>query len=102
QHGGQTLAEQLDAPAARLDAATASMSDRRRKAFDLLLSAKAREAFDLSKEPPTLRDRYGRNLFGSSVLLARRLVEAGVTFVTVHAEAQPNGHWHTLDSNFTI
>jgi hypothetical protein len=100
----QSLVDQLDAAAARFDGygPTASMTDRRRKAFDLLLSPKARAAFDLSREPTPLRDRYGRDLFGSSVLLARRLVEAGVTFVTIHTEAKPNGHWDTHDNNFAM
>ena len=53
------------------------------RAFDMLTSAKSRQAFDLSNEDPRLRDRYGRTLFGSSTLIARRLVEAGVRFVNV-------------------
>lgn len=53
-------------------------------AFDLLTSSRAREAFDLSRESDALRDRYGRHTFGQSALLARRLVEHGVTFVTVN------------------
>jgi hypothetical protein len=56
------------------------------RAFSMLCSSKTRDAFDLSQEPPQLRARYGRNLFGSSMLVARRLVEAGVPFVSVHAE----------------
>ncbi|MBY0513056.1 MAG: DUF1501 domain-containing protein [Gemmataceae bacterium] len=100
----QSLVEQLDGAAARYDASspTAAMSDRRRRAFDLLLSPKARAAFDLTREPTPLRDRYGRDLFGSSVLLARRLVEAGVTFVSIHTEAKPNGHWDTHSNNFNM
>jgi uncharacterized protein (DUF1501 family) len=47
-------------------------------------SAKARDAFDLSKEPSSVRDRYGRTRFGQSCLMARRLIEAGVRFVTVN------------------
>jgi uncharacterized protein (DUF1501 family) len=47
-------------------------------------SPKAREAFDLSKEPDRTRDRYGRTRFGQSCLLARRLIERGVRFVTVN------------------
>ncbi len=47
------------------------------KALSLVLSGRARDAFDLTKEPAQLRDRYGRNTFGQSLLLARRLVEAG-------------------------
>lgn len=54
------------------------------KAFDLLRSSKGRAAFDLDQEKPELRDRYGRNRFGQSVLLARRLVEAGVSLVQVN------------------
>src|SRR6185295_7265235 len=53
-------------------------------AFNLLTSRQAREAFDVSQEPDALRDRYGRHTFGQSALLARRLVEHGVTFVTVN------------------
>jgi hypothetical protein len=53
-------------------------------AFDLLTGQQARDAFDISREPDTLRDRYGRHEFGQSALLARRLVERGVTFVTVN------------------
>ena len=57
---------------------------RSRQAFDLLRAGQARAAFDLDKEPPALRDRYGRNRWGQSVLLARRLVEAGVSLVQVN------------------
>jgi hypothetical protein len=54
------------------------------QAYTLISSAKAREAFDLSREPDAVKDRYGRNRFGLSCLLARRLIEAGVRFVTVN------------------
>jgi uncharacterized protein (DUF1501 family) len=53
-------------------------------AYRLMSSRQAREAFDLSKEPDSLRDRYGRTRFGQSCLLARRLIERGVRFVTVN------------------
>lgn len=56
----------------------------RGKAFDLLRSPAARRAFDIHQEPDALRDRYGRNRFGQSVLLARRLVESGVRLVQVN------------------
>jgi hypothetical protein len=100
----KTLLQQLDGQAARLDASgsAAQMSRRQRQAFDLLLSSKARSAFDLEKEPPGVRDRYGRDVFGSCVLLARRLVEAGVTFVTIHTEAKGPGHWDTHENNFNL
>lgn len=53
-------------------------------AFRLMASPTAREAFDLKAEPEAVRDRYGRTRFGQSCLLARRLVERGVRFVTVN------------------
>lgn len=53
-------------------------------AYRLMTSARAREAFDLSKEPQKVRERYGMTRFGQSCLLARRLVEAGVRFVTIN------------------
>jgi len=66
------------------------------KAFGIVTSPRAKHAFDLSNEDPRLRDRYGRNNFGQSCLLARRLVEAGVRFVTVSF-----GGWDTHQQNFT-
>jgi hypothetical protein len=54
------------------------------QAYTLMSSAKARQAFDLAKEPEDSRSRYGKNRFGQSCLLARRLIEAGVRFVTVN------------------
>jgi uncharacterized protein (DUF1501 family) len=52
--------------------------------FDLVSSAKAQEAFDIQKEDPKVRERYGRNDMGQRFLLARRLVEVGVSWVTVN------------------
>src|SRR5262249_40830427 len=54
-----------------------------RLAYEMLTSAKVREAFDLGAEAAKSRERYGRTLFGSTALLARRLVERGVKFVNV-------------------
>ncbi|MBZ5595627.1 MAG: DUF1501 domain-containing protein [Acidobacteriia bacterium] len=54
------------------------------QAYTLMSSQKAREAFELAKEPESVRQRYGENRFGQSCLLARRLIEAGVRFVTVN------------------
>ena len=53
-------------------------------AFKLMTSTKARDAFDLEKEPQAVRERYGMHRFGQSCLLARRLIEAGVRFVTIN------------------
>ena len=62
------------------------------QAFDFVTGAPAREAFDIAAETPEMRDRYGRNSWGQSVLLARRLVEAGSTFVTCHFGGWDH-HW---------
>jgi hypothetical protein len=81
----QTLLEQLDRETRRLDAQLniGQYSRTRERAFSLLTSRKLREAFDLGRDDPRLRDRYGRSLFGSSMLVARKLVEAGVKFINV-------------------
>jgi hypothetical protein len=71
-----------------------SLDEFQQKAYNLILGD-ARKAFDLSQEPDAMRDRYGRNEFGQSCLLARRLVEAGVPFVTVHDRG-----WDSHKNNF--
>jgi len=63
-----------------------------RSALDFVRSHQARVAFDIGREDPRLRDRYGRDTWGQSFLLARRLVEAGSTFVTVHLGGWDH-HW---------
>src|SRR5205823_6617937 len=63
----------------------------RARAFDLVSSPAAQRAFDLSREPDVMRDRYGRHTFGQSCLLARRLVEAGVRLVQVNFVRHDNG-----------
>lgn len=60
-----------------------AMDDFNRQAIDMLTSPKVRDAFDLSQEPAALRDRYGWNAYGQRAILGRRLVEAGVRFVTM-------------------
>ncbi|MBI3461783.1 MAG: DUF1501 domain-containing protein [Planctomycetes bacterium] len=70
------------------------------KAFALVTSPEARRAFDLSQEPPQVRDRYGRNPWGQSHLLARRLVESGVRFVTT--VNGPSIVWDTHKDNFNL
>jgi hypothetical protein len=59
----------------------------RESAFQMLTSPKVARAFDLSREDPRLRDRYGRHLWGQSCLLARRLAEAGSSVITIDALA---------------
>jgi hypothetical protein len=70
----------------------------RAKALKLMTSDDAGRAFDLSKEPPKVRERYGRHSWGQSHLLARRLVEAGVRFVTT--VNGPSITWDTHEDNF--
>jgi len=67
------------------------------KALGLVLSGRARDAFDLNKETPEMRERYGRNTFGQSCLLARRLVEAGTRFVEVIWPKVANSDNHSWD-----
>ena len=75
------------------------------KAYDLVLSGKARDAFDLTKEKDTVRERYGMHTFGQSTLMARRLIEAGTKFVQVNWPSVANGDpettaWDTHAANF--
>lgn len=77
---------------------TRQISENQEKAFDTLTSPATRDAFDLAREPAALRDRYGRHLFGQSLLLARRLVEAGVGLVQANMGAMNN--WDTHTDNF--
>jgi len=67
-----------------------------RDAMQMVTSDQAQKAFDISKEDPKLREAYGRNDLGQSCLLARRLVEAGVTYITIQA----GGGWDTHGDNF--
>jgi hypothetical protein len=100
----RSLLEQFEERSSKMhqSAESARLTRQQSKAFDLLLSSKAKAAFDLSRENPKLRDRYGRDLFGSSTLMARRLVESGVSYVAIHTEAKPNGHWDTHANNFNM
>jgi hypothetical protein len=66
-----------------------------RDAFEIVTGERCRNAFNIHSEDPRLRDRYGRDSVGQSALLARRLVENGVTYVTVNI-----GGWDTHNNNF--
>jgi hypothetical protein len=89
----RSLLDQLagDAPRAPIDA-------QREKALSLLVSGRVSRAFELGREDPKARDRYGRHMFGQSLLLARRLVEAGVPVVQVNLGRVQN--WDTHQANF--
>ena len=92
----RTLLQSIDAMASRLEQADLlrDMQTYQEKAFGVILG-ESKKAFDLSQEPDELRDRYGRNSFGQSCLLARRLVENGVPFITINM-----GGWDTHTDNF--
>jgi hypothetical protein len=79
-------------------AAAQSMDSARRRAFELLSSDRVRTALDLGPEDAKLRDRYGRTTFGQSLILARRLIEAGVPCTTVNWST--GGSWDTHGNNF--
>ncbi|MDX2037404.1 MAG: DUF1501 domain-containing protein [Isosphaeraceae bacterium] len=81
------------------EAAVRGMRSYQDRAVDLLTSRETRAAFDLQSEEPRIRDRYGRTTYGQSVLLARRLVEAGVRFITVYYSPGIGG-WDTHKDNF--
>ncbi len=98
----QTLLEQIDRQTAALERSRVveGMAHFQRQVFTLLTSPKTRSAFDLSRESDVSRDRYGRHLWGSSLLLCRRLVEAGSLFVSVNWEADNGNHWDLHENNF--
>jgi hypothetical protein len=110
--GRRTLLQQFDDQRRRADARAAHQGyqGKHQLAFDLLTSVRVREAFDLDREPDRLRARYGHSLFGSSTLLARRLLERGVRFVNVswdnfreRFEFPPSNQvWDTHERNFPI
>lgn len=78
------------------DAQLAALAESEAQAYDLILGD-AGKVFDLSQEKPDLRDRYGRTTFGQSCLVARRLVERGVPYVTINYKG-----WDTHKQNFQI
>lgn len=94
-----TLRDSINAGMKGLDAAVASyaLDEYYDKALGLVLSGKAREAFNLAAEDDATREMYGRNTFGQSCLLARRLVEAGTRVVEVNWPKVANSDNHSWD-----
>ena len=93
------LLRRIDAVRRSASPAVQQMDTVYQRAFNLITSRPARDAFDLGREPLSLREKYGINPWGRGALLARRLVEAGVTFVTMnHYEADVD--W--WDDHYTI
>lgn len=70
------------------------------RACDLLTSPSAQRAFQLDQEPARVRDAYGRNIYGQSLLLARRLVEAGTRLACISWAPDANATWDTHGANF--
>ena len=95
------LLKQMDAKFRAIEASAdmAAMDSFYQKAYDLLKSPAARKAFDIGAEKESMRDRYGRTPVGQGALLARRLVESGVRFVTV---AKGWLNYDTHGDNFNI
>ncbi|HJT77435.1 MAG TPA: DUF1501 domain-containing protein [Gemmataceae bacterium] len=108
--GRRSLLQQFDDQVRRADGRQKGYAGKQELAFELLTSARVREAFDLGREPDRLRERYGRSLFGSSALLARRLLERGARFVNVSWDnfrerfqfPPSNQVWDTHERNFPI
>jgi hypothetical protein len=82
-------------------AARDALDSFQQRALDLLTSEATQRAFRLSDEPDKLRDSYGRNIYGQSVLLARRMVEAGTRLVTISWAPDANATWDTHGGNFS-
>jgi len=98
----KSLLDQIDEQTGQFERSRSSrsMSAFQQQVFRILTGTKTRLAFDLSQEPDSTRDRYGRHIWGSSLLIARRLVEAGTTFTTIHWESKGKQHWDLHANNF--
>jgi hypothetical protein len=70
------------------------------RAFEITTAARTRDAFDLTREPAALRDRYGRHLYGQTLLLSRRLIEAGVRFVQANMGPMNSWDWHNDEDDY--
>ncbi|WP_165250607.1 DUF1501 domain-containing protein [Paludisphaera soli] len=98
----QALLEDLDGLRRALDHSpdVAALDKYGREAVDLLIGRRAQEAFDLEKEPQAVRDRYGKHLWCQQALLARRLVEAGSSFITLDLSYHgASGTWDNHGDN---
>lgn len=91
----QSLLSRFDDGRARLEQTRSvnTQGELWQRAFDLMCAEQVRNALDIRQEESTVRDRYGRHLFGQSALLGRRLIEAGARFVTVQWECPDGYSW---------
>jgi hypothetical protein len=99
--GRQRLIARLEDGPGQKPAAHQDMSMFQAKAFDLLTAPQTQRAFQLEREPLPVRERYGRNIYGQSVLLARRLIEAGTRVASISWAPDANATWDTHGNNFT-
>ncbi len=97
----QRLMRQLDDQLQR-ERTPRDMDNFRVKAFDLLTSSATQKAFRLDQEPLAVRESYGRNIYGQSVLLARRLIEAGTRVACIAWAPDANSTWDTHGNNFKL
>ena len=91
-----TAVDQLQRQAELQPVAFDALDEHYKAALNMITAPETKKAFDIDSEDVKLRDKYGRNRFGQSCLLARRLVESGVRFVTV-----TDGGWDTHSGNFS-
>jgi len=101
-HARQDLARRLGSPLTGLgrDQRLGDLDRFQTQAFDVLNSPAVRDAVRIEREDPRARDRYGRNIYGQSVLLARRLIEAGVRVASISWAPDANATWDTHGNNF--
>ncbi|HVX09792.1 MAG TPA: DUF1501 domain-containing protein [Pirellulales bacterium] len=101
-HDRRALLEDFDRLRRDLDrdGSLEALESYRRQAIEMVIGGRAQQAFDLSREPTASRDRYGKHLWCQQALLARRLVEAGVRFVTLDLSYHTaSGTWDTHGDN---
>lgn len=103
--GRQSLLQSVDVQQRHMEngGAIDTMDTHYQRAFAILTTDRAKRAFDISQEPGRIRERYGRNTSGQGALLARRLVEAGVPFVTVFSHTRVEREsWDTHNRHYEL
>ncbi len=95
----EKLLQRIDRLAQRLGP-SGELTAFQHQALQLLLSGSVQKAFRIQEEPPQVRQAYGRNIYGQSVLLARRLIEVGTRVVTISWAPHANATWDTHGQNF--
>jgi hypothetical protein len=99
--GRRRLIASLEGPESERQRALQGLDGFQARAFDLLTSPASQRAFQLTQEPLAVREAYGRNIYGQSVLLARRLIEAGSRLACISWAPDANATWDTHGGNFS-